>query len=574
MSSIYFRRSFSRSLVPLISLLSAVLLTLPFPAFGADEEAPARTVIRGQSVGDPVVPHRFFGDVRDLPQADGWAPGDPVDINPRRWLGEVPEGEFTPAQLDPLVERQRQSTEGAPAFTEVANFNGVNSSSCCPPDPSMDVGPDYVIQAVNSSTVSIWDKANLTTPVSTFAMDSLGSGDCVSGAGDPVVLYDPLAERWLLTEFTSPGNNDLCVYVSMTSDPVAGGWCQYDFQSSGFPDYPHYGVWSDAYWVTTNQGPRVYAFDRDNMITCGTARPVQQATATSLPGLGFQAFMPSDIDGPAAPPAGSDAMMIRHRDTELNNQGPSNPTQDIIEFWGATVDFDVPNSLTLTQQPDILVSEFDSNLCPPISFFSCVPQMGGSDLDPLLEVMMYRTAYRNFGTHESIVGVLQTDVGDFEDHAGERWFEFRRTGGDWFLHQEGTYSPNEEHRFMGAIAQDVSGNILLAYAHSSPSIFPGIRYTGRLESDPLGVMTLPEQTLVAGLATNPSIRYGDYSQMNVDPADECTFWFTIEYRGATSSQQSRIGAVRFDDCGIDTSIFGDGFETGDTRQWTITFPMP
>jgi hypothetical protein len=560
----------NRTHVVLALLLTSTGLTGPL---WGGEGATEPVVVMGTSVGDPVVPFRFYGDLRDLPPAESWAPGDPVDINPRRWIGPEIDVPFTPAKPDPLLGRQRSVSGAGPAFTEVASVDGVASASCCPPDPTMDVGPDYIVQAVNASTVSIWDKDDLSTPVATFALDSLGSGDCANGIGDPIVLYDPLANRWLLTEFTSPGNNDLCVYVSMTSDPVAGGWCQYEYQSTSFPDYPHYGVWTDAYWVTTNQGARVYAFDRANMISCDTARPVQLATAPSLPGLGFEAFMPSDIDGDTAPPAGSKAMMIRHRDTELGNQGPSLPTQDVIEFWSAEVDFDTADSLMLTKQPDILVSEFDSNLCPPIGVFSCVPQQGGSDLDPLLEVMMYRTAYRNFGTHESIVGVLQTDVGDFEDHSGERWLEFRREGGDWSLHQEGTYSPDADHRFMGTIAQDQSGNILLAYAASSASIYPGIRYTGRLASDPLGVMTLPEQTLVAGQQSNPSNRYGDYSQMNVDPEDDCTFWFTVEYRGSTAAEQSRIGAVRFDQCGEGSDeIFADGFETGDRSEWSNAAP--
>jgi len=543
-------------------VVATILAAIPAAAQDTPEE---ETVVRGQTVGDPIVPHRFFGDLRDLPQVTGWVPGDPIEINPRRWIGPELPPDYTPAERDPLLDVQARAPVKMAMVTELENFDG-GTQGCCPPDPTMDVGPNYIIQAVNASLVTIWDKDDTTTPVTSFNMDSLGSGDCASGAGDPIILYDPLAERWLLTEFTSPGNNDLCVYVSDGPNPITDGWCQYRFQSTSFPDYPHYGVWTDAYWVATNQGARVYAFDRENMITCGTARATQQATATSLPGLGFQTFMPSDIDGLTAPPPGSNAMMIRHRDTELNGQGPSNPTMDIIEFWAATIDFDTADSLTLTKQPDILVSEFDSNLCPPIGFFSCIPQSGGSDLDPLLEVMMYRTAYRNFGTHESIVGVLQTDVGDFEDHSGERWLEFRRTGGDWFLHQEGTYSPDSTHRFMGTIAQDRSGNILLAYAASDETINPGVRYTGRESTDPLGTMTLAEQTLVAGSAVNPSIRYGDYSQMNVDPEDDCTFWFTVEYRAP--GEQTRIGAVKFDSCSPFGLIFSDGFESGNVTLWS------
>jgi hypothetical protein len=179
---------------------------------------------------------------------------------------------------------------------------------------------------------------------------------------------------------------------------------------------------------------------------------------------------------------------------------------------------------------------------------------------------MQRASYRNFGTHETILGVFQTDINDFPDHSGERWFEARRSGAgsSFALFQEGTYSPDSEHRFMGMVSMDGSGNIMLAYNVSSDTEFPGIRYTGRLASDPAGVMTLPEQTLVTGTVSNTSSRYGDYNQMGVDPIDECTFWFVGMHNDG--GRRVQIGAARFDDCS-GGAIFTDGFETGDTSRW-------
>jgi hypothetical protein len=236
-----------------------------------------------------------------------------------------------------------------------------------------------------------------------------------------------------------------------------------------------------------------------------------------------------------------------------------------------SVDFDTPANSTFVQAPDLVLSDFDSSLCPPITVFSCISQPSGPDLDPLLEVVMQRASYRNFGTHETILGVLQTDVGDWDNHSGERWFEARRSGGPWSLFQEGTWSPSHEGRFMGMVSMDDSGNILLAYNISHDAgeggggvdIFPSLRYTGRLATDPTGVMTVPETELVAGAASNSSSRYGDYNQMGIDPVDGCTFWFLGMYN--PGAKGVRIGAARFEECG--DIIFADGFESGNTSNW-------
>ncbi|MCA9933066.1 MAG: choice-of-anchor J domain-containing protein, partial [Anaerolineales bacterium] len=169
-------------------------------------------------------------------------------------------------------------------------------------------------------------------------------------------------------------------------------------------------------------------------------------------------------------------------------------------------------------------------------------------LDPLREVVMNRLAYRNFGDHEVLVGNFVTDIGN--NMGGVRWFELRKVGaGAWTLYQEGTYAPTTtDNRWMGAIAMDGSGNIALGYNVSSQTIYPSLRYAGRLESDPLGTLPQGEYTLVNGTAVNGSNRYGDYAAMSVDPEDDCTFWFTGQWNGA-SSWSTRIGAFKFDACG-------------------------
>ncbi|HXG30868.1 MAG TPA: calcium-binding protein, partial [Thermodesulfobacteriota bacterium] len=388
-------------------------------------------------------------------------------------------------------------------------------------------------------------------------LDSLwtAGGPCRSGFGDPIVLYDRLANRWLMSEFTTSGNH-LCVYVSRTPDPVSGGWFLYDFTTPDFPDYPKYAVWPDAYYVSTNESrPTVYALDRKRMLN-GQPATFQRFTAPVLRAFSFQSLTPADLDGAVPPPEGSPGYFMRHRDDEVHNPVNIDPDHDLLEIWEFRVDFDNPADSTFTGPINIEVEEFDSDLCG-LTSFSCFPQPDTSTaLDPLREVIMWRLQYRNFGTHETLVGNLVTDV-DGTDHGGIRWFELRRIdGGPWTLFQEGTYAPDAANRWMGSISMDRDGNIAMGYSVSSTEVFPSIRYVGRLESDPLGTMPQGEFTLVEGTGSQTSsTRWGDYSSINVDPTDDCTFWYTSEYT-AGSVWSTRIGSFRFPTCTTPDNLCG------------------
>ncbi len=531
------------------------------PGDAGDETTPPIAVAQSA----PVTPHRFDGNVRDLPAPRRWRPGDPVREIPRRAYPRPSQSKYDDNAShgpDPLLGLQRtvHVSESARAFdVPDRNFNGQGFSGVNPPDTVGDVGPNHYVQMINASggaTVRIYDKA-LPTPnvLADFTLDSLGSGSCSGGLGDPIVLYDRFADRWMLSEFSSSGNN-LCMYVSQTDDPT-GSYFAYQFTAPSFPDYPKYGVWptdenggSGSYIVTTNEaGLGVYAMDRGAMLA-GTAATFQRFSIADLPGFAFNAVTPADLDGPEVPPVGAPAVIMRQRDSEPHG-GPSAP-DDVLEMWHFDVDWVVPSDSTLAQQPDIVVAEFDSALCG-LTAFACFPQPGtGTTLDPLREVIMNRLQYFNFSDHESLVGNFVTDV-DGNDLGGLRWFELRRVGGEaspWTLHQEGTYSPDTDSRFMAASAMDQSGNIGIAYNVTSTSTFPSLRYTGRQAEDPLGTMTQPETSIVAGSGSNSSNRYGDYSGMNLDPEDDCTFWFTGEYN-ASSSWSTRIASFRFDACGCE-----------------------
>jgi hypothetical protein len=280
----------------------------------------------------------------------------------------------------------------------------------------------------------------------------------------------------------------------------------------------------------------------------GQSATFQRFTAPELPGFEFQALTPADLDGATAPPSGAPGYFARHRDTEVH--GPSGlPNYDLLELWAFDVDWTTPANSTFGKITDIQMAEFDSTLCG-LNSLECIRQPGTSTrLDPLREIVMWRLAYRNFSNRQVLVGNFTTDVNG-ADRAGVRWFELRKTGsGAWTKYQEGTYAPGSSiSRWMGAIAMDGSGNIALGYNVGDASTYPGLRYAGRLASDPLGTLPQGEHTLINGTASNSSNRYGDYSAMSVDPSDDCTFWFTGEWNSA-STWSTRIGKLKFDQCG-------------------------
>jgi len=343
--------------------------------------------------------------------------------------------------------------------TPIHNFDGQGYTFLNPPDTVGDVGTEHYIQMINSTGVAVYDK-HTGSLSSSFDLTSLGG--CSTGGGDPIVLFDHEADRWFLSEF-GPGSS-LCIFISTTPDPL-GSYNSYLFNDTlSFPDYPKYGVWPNAYYATANENsPTAYALDREAMLA-GSPATSQRFTASSLSGFGFQTLTPADWDGNTAPPAGSPNYFMRHVDTEAH--GPSGyPTEDFLEIWAFDVDWSTPANSSFVKIADISVTEFDSDLCGLTSLYAIampgVSKCSGSSLDPLRETIMWRLQYRNFGSHETLVGNLSTDVTGNDD-SGVRWFELRKVGaGSWTLHQEGTYAPDSDSRWMGAIAMDGTGNILL-----------------------------------------------------------------------------------------------------------------
>jgi hypothetical protein len=528
------------------------------------------TVVHPDTVGTST-PTVVNVDLRTLPPPPEWRPGMPVRDNPRRSTripaAKVPEpGPHT----DGLLARQESvATILNDAFAPAdRNFDAFPYQGVNPPDPVGDVGPNNYITASNgsgSSVIRIYDKASpnpavlATTTMSTLAG---GTGACASGMGDPIVLHDQWADRWLLAEFASSGNT-LCVYMSQTADPVAGGWYLYQLTTPSFPDYPKFAVWPNAdnlYTLTTNESSSAtYALERAAMLA-GLPMTTQRFSVTDLSGFGFQALTPADVDGATAPAAAAPALIGRHIDNEVHSGFAG--AGDYLQLWALDVDWATPASSTFTALPLIQTTEFDSSLCGLTSFYCMakpgVAQGSSSSLDPLREVIMWRMAYRNFGAYETLVGNLVTDV-DGADRGGVRWFELRNTGGaGWTLFQEGTYSPDvagdpaNVNRWMASAAMDGAGNIAVAYSASAfTSVYPSLRYAGRRAAcDPVGTLPLGENNIIAAAANNGSNRWGDYHSINVDPSDDCTFWFAGMYGGPTGGQwTTRVASFKFPNCG-------------------------
>lgn len=464
------------------------------------------------------------------------------------------EGQIDPALQDWFGRTQRT--------VEITNFEGIsdqdNSSiygtAFAPPDPDIDVGPNHVVQMVNI-LFSVYDKTGnpLLGPVPINELWTGFGGPCENdNDGDPIVLYDHLADRWLLSQFAVSTGGSECVAISATPDPT-GAYYRYEFDIGGFPDYPKIGLWPNAYFATFRQFVPSFdmlagAFEREKMLVGENAQMVIFSISNLLSPSNIDGAIAADLDG-ALPPPGAPGIFMGFQDDGVNGVA-----QDRLVMFEMNVDWNNPGSSTFLGPQIFPTDPFDMNICGLVSPANrdCVPQPGTTDgLDPIESAFMNRLAYRNFGTHSALVGTHTVDVGDFQGHAGVRWYELRDSGSGWGIRQQGTYSPDLDHRFMGSIAIDALGNIGLGYSVSSEVTFPSIRYTGQTAGAPLGVMNITEETIFDGSGSQlgSGNRWGDYTSMNVDPSDHSTFWYTNEYYSTTSSfnWRTRVAAFRFDE---------------------------
>ncbi len=433
-----------------------------------------------------------------------------------------------------------QTTPATNGFDRAVDLsvNGIGNTAVSPADPCMAVGPNHVIQMINGSSGAyfrVCDKNLATIGAAQTYMDNFLAGVLsYSGLGDPVVLYDALADRWLMSEFTS-NNNNLIVAISQTANPT-GAWYAYSYTATNFPDYPKYAVWNNCYVVTTNENsPAIYALPRANMLA-GTAGSAVRFTISSLASIGFQAAAPVHFSGGTAPPANAPAMFMRM----VDDAWTAAADVDRLELWNINYNAATPASSTITGPTALNTAAFDSDLCG-FTTLNCIQQPGAQTMDPIREILMNHVSYRNLGGlgYEAIVCAHSVDL-NASDRACPRWYELHRTGGianAWNIYQQGTFSPDANDRWMPTIAINNNGDIGLAYniaGTTGGNLYPSVRYTGRYQSDPLGQMTFAETSIVAGTASNNSNRYGDYNSLEVDPTDGTSFYGTAMYNPAAS----------------------------------------
>jgi subtilisin-like proprotein convertase family protein len=424
-------------------------------------------------------------------------------------------------------------------------FPGVNCN-CAPPDTNGEVGATQYVQMVNEgfqvfnkgTGASVFGPAGITTLWNGFG------GVCENnGSGDPVVLYDQIANRWIITQFAGLSiPTDECIAVSTTND-ATGTYNRYDFNlGTLFFDYPHLAVWPDAYYMSMNVfnsagsaflGPQAFAFNRTAMLA-GT--PATFVTPGITGGPTEDSFLPADLDGSTLPPAGAPASFV---------EWPGSGAYRTFHFH---VDFGTPALSTFTLFASPAAAPF-TELCPATR--ACVPQLGSTtNLDAIGDRLMFRLAYRNFGAFESVVGNYTVSANAV---AGIRWFELRNvTAGPETVAQESTYQPDTTWRWMGSAAMDTQGNLAIGFSASSATINPQIRYAGRLVTDPVNTLAQGEAHLFDGTGsqTLTGSRWGDYSDLTVDPVDDCTFWYTQEYYSTTAAfnWRTRIGSFKFPNC--------------------------
>lgn len=570
-------------LLPLVIfvLLATLMVRLGTTRAAQDADANEAHSLSGETTSNalaiqeslrPVVIHSSKNDVsaalRSITPRQS-APGEIREIPllplPKSRINSEPDASFVDSVLQGPTLASAQSMP-----PPIQNFEGVsNVDDVLPPDPNGDVGPNHYVQTVNLS-FAIWDKTGtlLYGPADNNTLWVGFGGACEeTNNGDPIVLYDHLADRWFMSQFALPffpfGPFYQCIAVSQSGDPT-GAWYRYEYviSETKLNDYPKFGVWPDAYYITVNQfdeatfswgGQGVGAFERDQMLNGQPADLIFFDLFTINPNFG--GMLPSDLDGPPPPPGTPN--YFAQVDDDAWGVAPS----DRLSIWEFHVDWSDPLNSTfgIAGMPDVVLdtAPFDSRFgfrCTLLR--DCIAQPfvpRFSFLDVISDRLMYRLQYRTFGSYQTLVTNHTVNASQSEaPQAGVRWYELRDSGGGWTIFQQGTFAPDSDNRWMASAAMDGGGNIAVGYTVSGQATFPSIRYAGRLAGDPPGTLPQEEATLIEGGGSqiHRASRWGDYSMMAVDPTDDCTFWFTHEYYPAFRLYQwhTRIGSFKFQSC--------------------------
>jgi hypothetical protein len=484
---------------------------------------------------------------------------------------EIPSREIPGAVHDADGSPAKVLTDPMPA--PLLSFDGMNNIDngmahgilVIPPDVNGDIGPNHYVQSMNI-LLRVFDKSGnaLTPPFKMSSLfSSLGTPCAARDDGEPTVLYDPLADRWLLSQYCnlSPPFRQM-VAVSQTGDPM-GSYYVYEFLMPNFKlnDVSKLGVWSNAYYMSTDQflgsdyaGAGAFAFDRDRMLRGDPAAGFIYFDIPSTSGTTrLGGILPADIDGLNPPPANVSGLFMGYLATEYGN------AQDALRIFEMRPDFRQPLQSTFSElaTSPVPVAAFDPT--SPEGRADIAQPAPGEMLDANSDKLMYRVAYRNFGTRESLVvnQTVRTTPYDQNFHCGVRFYELSRPTptSAFTVNEQNTLSGPGENRWIGSAAEDHQGNLAVGYNTGNIVKKPSIFYTGRAATDPPGTVRT-EAALIegTGVQTAFGFRWGDYSNMAVDPSDDCTFWFTGEYFTQESQDQTpfgwktRIGKFKFPEC--------------------------
>lgn len=473
----------------------------------------------------------------------------PPGTRPRSWKDNVIKNmtgmyqEFEEGEQwtgpDPVLQDEISGSRSGATVNE--NFAGLgNLNNVAPPDTDGDVGPNHYFQMINLS-FAIYNKDGtiLYGPADNITLwDGFDGPWSSTNDGDPIVLYDQYADRWIATQFSFPNYPSGPFYeliaVSQTGDPT-GAWNRYAYSFDNLPDYPKFGIWPDGYYMSINQfappslyfaGAGVSIFDRDAMIA-GDANPTMVFFSLSS----YASLLPADADGTSQPPANSPNYFI--------NLGSNS-----LRIFEADVDWDNTSNSSVTLVNTLTTQPFSNSGI-------VIDQPGTNEgLDDLADRLMFRVQYRNFGSHQTMVTNHSVNA-DGNGRAGVRWYELRNTGGAWSIYQQGTYAPADgDGRWMGSVAMNSNGDIAVGYSVSGASTYPSIRVAGRTSGatiDP-GLLDVDETSILEGSNSQTGVnreRWGDYSMMSVDPVDDNTFWYTTEYTTGGWNWKTQIASFNF-----------------------------
>jgi PKD repeat protein len=512
------------------SLLLGIIITIPSIGLNAQTVKPSK-----------ITKAKYFDKSKALRDVE------PVSMrtDTRSWENYVIPNKFNFAKdqdftgnltgTDPVLQDQMYGSRNEP--TVEANFEGVaNTYGVAPPDTQGDVGLNHYMQMVNKG-FAIWDKEGnlLYGPANNIALwDGFDGPWSGTNDGDPIVVYDEYADRWVASQFSLPnGSNNAPYYeliaVSVTSDPL-GEWYRYAYEFDKMPDYPKFGIWHNAYCFTINQflngswyGGGISVLDRNAMLE---GDPDAEMVFFNM-GSGAGSLLPADADGPLSPDEDKPIYLIRGGNNSLR-------------LYEAIVDWDNSANNQASFVASIPVESYsNSNII--------VSQPGTSQkLATLSDRLMYRLQYRNFDDYEVMLTNHTVNAGS--GRAGVRWYELRNYGDGWEVYQQGTFAPDDGNsRWMGSIAMNQNGDIAVGYSISSTSLYPSIGVSGQTSANSgTGIFDITEVIVKQGNASQTGIdRWGDYSMMSVDPVDDQTFWYTTEYTNGGWNWRTQIASFGY-----------------------------